>query len=384
MGIVRTRIGAGKGARVHGKSHARLEYSRDRTTLTGVRTTGSALRQRLREAAPSAIALAVHAALALSLVVTGRGPGGAGTARQLSVDATQEVDLVHAAPSTDTIATHGEAAKPAREVASAKSIASGSTRPADEMKALAPGTAAHDVEAATAGDADWFRSTTGDLDIGLGTAGAMKVASLQPGEGQGGRAPAAPRPVSTTGGLFEALDQGDVERGMGHGGPVRSAVDAAAHRPDAPTFGKAVFAVALAADGSVHVSLAGSSGDPKGWEALRPAIREAVEKAPKRIRIAGKGVLVTVAVEAKEQFASGATPTPDKKQGLGAQGSLGAVHETKEHVEFELPSGALTFKTRNCGAGVSLSAGGIGLSGNCESGVAMRVVSTKIVAEQRL
>jgi hypothetical protein len=341
--------------------------------------------------APSAIALAVHVALALSLVVTGRGPGGAGTARHLSVDPTQEVDLVPAAPSADTIAPRGEA-EPAREVASAgaKSIAIGSTRPADEVIALAPGTAAHDVEGvpAMAGDAgaDWFRSTTGDghVDIGLGTLGAMKVATLQPGEGQGGRAPAAPRPVSTTGGLFEALDQGDVERGMGHGGPVRSAVDAAAHRPDAPTFGKAVFAVALAADGSVQVSLAGSSGDPKGWEALRPAIREAVEKAPKRIRVAGKGVLVTVAVEAKEQFASGATPTPDKKQGLGAQGSLGAVHETKEHVEFELPSGALTFKTRNCGAGVSLSAAGIGLSGNCESGVAMRVVSTKIVAEQRL
>ena len=53
-------------------------------------------------------------------------------------------------------------------------------------------------------------------------------------------------------------------------------------------------------------------------------------------------------------------------------------------MEIELPSASIGYRTRGCGVGLAVGAGGIGLGGGCEPGVAMRVVATKILSEQRL
>jgi len=174
-----------------------------------------------------------------------------------------------------------------------------------------------------------FRPTSG-VDLGLkNRAGLASAAPELPQERLG------PRPASSTGGLVEALDAADVARGLGHGGPVRSAVDLAASSPEAPTFGTATFAVALGSDGSVN------------------------------------GVLVTVKVDASEQFPGGGRPTPDSKQGVGARASLGGITETKDHVEIELPSASVAYRTRSCGVGLTVNPGGVSLGGGCEPGVAM-------------
>ncbi|MDB4942314.1 MAG: hypothetical protein JWP97_1848 [Labilithrix sp.] len=338
------------------------------------------------------VASAVHVAIAAALLTGSRRDARPAAAPAALAERATEIGIETASEPPGALAAAAERGEPR----SPEAAASAPSRPAmpapaapDAVIAMegndgraaetAPG-AREDGAAASA----WFHPT-GTVDLGLGVAGAMKVGTLRPGEGEAPRAAPAPaRPVSSTGGLVEALDSGDVARGLGHAGPVRSAVDAAAHRAEAPTFGVATFTVSLGSDGSVQVALAGANADRPGWDALRGAIREAVEKAPKRIAVPGRGVRVTVRVEAREQFASGAAPTPDRKQGVAASGSLGAVHETKDRVDFELPSATLAYKTRSCGVGATVNPTGVSLGGGCEAGVAMRVVSTKIVAEERL
>ncbi len=262
-----------------------------------------------------------------------------------------------------------------------------STSVASVVAARAPGASAApelagaSEAAAPAGEGWTFRPTTGPVDLRLHAAAGAGGAGA---EGPPPRGATSPRPVSTTGGLAESLDAADVARGMGRGGPVRTAVDEAARRPEAPTFGSAVFQVALGSDGSVSVTLADASVDRTMWDGLRPAIHAALASSKMRVPPPGKGIRVTVRVEASEQYPGGGRPVPDKMQGAAVHGSIGTIKESKDHVEITPPLVVLTYRTRKCGAGLAATPAGVSLSGGCEPGVAMRVVETKIVREERL
>ena len=340
-----------------------------------------AWRARGRAAWPLAAALVAHVLVGAAVVVRALpAPHDSASASrpELAIELVEEAALP-AAPELEPEPDAREASltPPRERVAGVPLRAERSATPVPGAIAGAS-RGAGEAALETTGAGTWtFRPTAG-VELGLkNRAGLASGAVDAPPERAG------PRPASSTGGLVEALDAADVALGLGHGGPVRSAVDLAARTPDAPTFGTATFAVALGTDGSVKVSVVAASSDRERWESLGPAVRNTLLDAARRKALKGNGVLVTVKVDASEQFPGGGRPTPDDKQGLGAHASAGGVTETKEHVEIELPSASIGYRTRSCGVVMAVGAGGIGLGGGCEPGVAMRVVATKILSEQR-
>lgn len=221
-----------------------------------------------------------------------------------------------------------------------------------------------------------FRPTRA-VDLGL-TSGAARYAPDSRARAEEGAV------ASQTGGLVESLDAKDVASGLGRGGPVRSAVESAARSGDAPVFGTATFSVAIRADGTVDVKLTDASRDHVGWQRLEPTIRAALATKPVRLPPKSAGLRVAVRVDASEQFPGGGRPTPDDKQGIAARAQFFKIKETKEHVEIELPYVAVGVRSRACGAGVTITPGGINAGAGCDVGTAMRVVATRIVSEERL
>ena len=337
-------------------------------------------------AAPLLIAAAMHVAIAVTFAVVVRpAPRSAPVFEETAAGV--EIDLAYA-ETMPAVAADAPAPAAARVVEPGAAAIAAIARATGETvrepgASSAPELAGAQETPAPAGEGWTFRPTTGPLDLRLS---ASAMAAVSPGEGppQRSASPSSPRPVSTTGGLAESLDAADVARGLGRAGPVRTAVDEAARRPEAPTFGSAVFQVVLGSDGSVNVALAGASADRKAWDDLRPAIRAALANAKVRVPPPGKGVRVTIRVEASEQYPGGGRPVPDKKQGAAVHGSIGTITETKDHVEITPPVVALTYQTRKCSAGIAVTPGGVSLGGGCEQGAAMRVVETKIVSEERL
>jgi len=202
------------------------------------------------------------------------------------------------------------------------------------------------------------------VDLGIGTARTPK--GLAPDAVGKVDVPADERP-STTGGLVEALDAEDAKRGVGRGGPVKLAVEAAARSTDAPTAGKATFDIAVGIDGDVHASLLVASADFEQWNQLIASIRGHLARKRVRFPPGSKGLHVVVEVEAHEQFPDGRTPA-----------SLGG----KAGMTPEGPAAGYSGKV--CGVGITLG----GLGGGCSpenAGVpATRVVSSRITRETRL
>jgi hypothetical protein len=211
------------------------------------------------------------------------------------------------------------------------------------------------------------------MDLGLG--GSVRDATILAERA---------KPETTGPGLAAALDAQDAARGLGRGGPARTAVEEAARGKDAPTFGIATFSIAIGADGAVDVRVADASVDRPGWAALRQEIAESLKKKPIRLAPNQNGLRVVVRVEASEKFPEGTAPTPDAKQGVSVHASPGKIRVTNGSIDIELPYVDLAAKGRSCGAGVRLTPGALAGGGGCAAGVAMRVVKARIVSEERL
>jgi hypothetical protein len=333
-----------------------------------------------RSAAPLLGAVGLHVAVTIALLAV---PVRRVSARHEPSDPPREATVEAALEVlTEARAPEPIAAPPAANVAPTIGAASrlpsaeGHTAPSGVTTSEATIDPSPETDRGSA-SAGWFRPNAA-VDLQLhAPAGAPEILPDR-------RAPMTPPPVSTTGGLAEALDAEDFARGLGRGGPVLAAVEEAAHGSDAPTFGTATFSVVIGADGKVNVDVAAAGGDRAGWEGLRPAIRTALLGKPVRIAPKTRGLRVTVQVEASEQFPGGGRPPPPSKMGTTVAGSIGKITETKEHIDIEPPSVALTYRSRNCAAGIVVSPGGISLGAGCNPGVAMRVVAARIVREERL
>ncbi len=187
-----------------------------------------------------------------------------------------------------------------------------------------------------------------------------------------------PAPASTSGGVIEALDAADVERGLGRGGPVNSAVAAAA-RQDGPVRGNATFSVTIFSDGRVDVQVASAQTD---WSRLIPAIREAVRSAKVRLPPSGRGLTVVVAVEASVRYPDGYAPPAATEVDVAAK--VGPDQPT-DTVAAGAPRVTLSVRGKRCQGGVTVTVGGIGAGADCSvAGIATRQVGTRIVSENRL
>ena len=187
-----------------------------------------------------------------------------------------------------------------------------------------------------------------------------------------------PAPASTSGGVIEALDAADVERGLGRGGPVNTAVGAAA-RQDGPVRGNATFSVTIFSDGHVDVQVASAQTD---WSRLIPAIRDAVRNAKVRVPPNGRGLRVVVAVEASVRYPDGYVPPASTEVDFAAK--VGP-DQPGDSVAAGAPRVTLSVRGKRCQGGVTVSVGGIGAGVDCSvAGVAARQIATRIVSESRL
>jgi hypothetical protein len=241
--------------------------------------------------------------------------------------------------------------------------------------------------------------------------------------------PEQPPTASTTGGLSEALAERDVQLGLGHGGAVLSAAEAAARSADAPVEGSATFDVVVHPDGAVVARVLRAESAASDWERVADAIGRSVD--PRRMRLpAGRGWHVVVRVDARVKLPDGrdvrslhgsrlevtksvlqraleAKPgsrgwaaEPDGKSGAGNAdpppmgGALGHGHEPQPNAvaavvqglaQRVLPTPQVSVSGKVCSAALAVSPGTLSLSGGCSpeniGSHGTRIVAGRVVSE---
>jgi hypothetical protein len=326
------------------------------------------------------LALAGSAHMALFLATRSRpsGPARAG----LSVP-TAQIDLELDAPADEAPAAGAPMARTDRLAAArlpvhertmdGRETRSGHGAGPDAPPAAEP---SDDTGVAPAGTA-WTFDPRGPLDI---TAPRFVARATQ--EATAERAPAG---VSASGGLVEGLDAHDASIGMGRGGPVLVALEAAARGTDAPFEGTATFDVAVDTSGHVSIALVDASSASAQWSKVADATRTSLDPARLRIAPGAHGWHVVAQLEAKVQYPNGLDP---KSLGATAQATAGHVKERNESVDIELPRATLAVAGKVCSIRLDLGLTLTPISGGCNpENIGMRplrVVHGHVVSEGRL
>ena len=147
-----------------------------------------------------------------------------------------------------------------------------------------------------------------------------------------------PAPVSSTGGLAEALEAHDERVGLGPAGGVLTAVHEAGYSAIAPALGTALFSVTVLASGAVEVKLSGASSEPAAWTKVGESIAAALRKKPPRIPSARTGVRLGVEVIAEERWPNGqATRSDHGPQIVAAAPRLQTTETAKEELRTRNP-----------------------------------------------
>ena len=147
----------------------------------------------------------------------------------------------------------------------------------------------------------------------------------------------APAPVSTTGGLAEALEAHDQATGLGPAGAVLSAAREAAHTDVAPQLGTATFAVTVLRTGIVDVQLTGASSNVDGWQQVAASMAAAIKRKPPQIHPPRNGVRIGIALEAEERWPSGAVARTEGPSVSVTMLLLHAVDQAKEDLQQPHP-----------------------------------------------
>ena len=162
------------------------------------------------------------------------------------------------------------------------------------------------------------------VDLGLGRIW------LRPGLPDRRKKPEWSSGAQSAGGLGQALEARDQERGLGRGGVVATLARSAALGAG-PQEGEATFLVMADRDGRVtSVSL---SEDRGGWSAVTRALERSL--AGKRLRVppGANGLSVAVRVQAKVQLPSGSSPKrPVRGAGAGAEFDVADIGATPTRV----------------------------------------------------
>jgi len=157
------------------------------------------------------------------------------------------------------------------------------------------------------------------IDVGLGGGLHWAVVGPMPSA-------AAPRPLSPTGGLQEALDDHDRAAGFGFGGPAASALRSAANNISAPRVGVATIEVVFDGIGKfTSARVLSATGDMGGWTRVAAEAQALLASSRVRVPMQSRGMAVTLQVEARTQLPSGAAPgesTRVRPSGVGASGQF--------------------------------------------------------------
>jgi hypothetical protein len=250
------------------------------------------------------------------------------------------------------------------------------------------------------------------VELGLGPGNlALWAGAARPAEApSAARAQSAPAPVSTTGGLAEALEAHDQEIGLGPEGPVISAAREAAHSDVAPALGTASFTITAMQNGDVTVDLAAASSQADGWNKVGAIMAAAIKRKPPRVPASRRGVRIGIELVAEERWPSGSlargeaprleiklpniTTTDQAKEDLAKRNPLavpppgdpGGMPPLKANVE--LPGVFLKGRGKVCAYQLGVTPFGVGLGGGCDpSNVGAnptRVVSARVTGQTML
>lgn len=217
----------------------------------------------------------------------------------------------------------------------------------------------------------------------------------------------APAPISTTGGLAEALEAHDQGVGLGPAGAVLSAARDAAHSDIAPQLGTATFAVTVLRTGVVDVQLTGASSNVDGWQKVAASMAAAIRRRPPTINPPRNGVHIGVELVAEERWPNGA-PARSEGPSVAVTGfALHTVDEAKEDLarrnpaaipppgspveqpslkaNVELPGVFIQGRGKVCSYKIGVTPFGLGASGGCDpaniGAPPQRVVSTRVTSE---
>jgi hypothetical protein len=216
-----------------------------------------------------------------------------------------------------------------------------------------------------------------------------------------------PAPVSTTGGLAEALEAHDQGVGLGPAGAVLSAAREAAHSDVAPALGRATFAITVLRTGSVAVQLVGASSNVDGWQKVAASMTESIRRKPPRIDPSRNGARIGIEVTAEEHWPNGAPVRTEGPSVAVTPPSLRTVDQSKDDLatrnpaaipppaspveqpslkaNVDLPGVFLQGRGKVCSYKVGITPFGLGASGGCDpsniGAPPQRVVSTRVVSE---
>jgi hypothetical protein len=216
-----------------------------------------------------------------------------------------------------------------------------------------------------------------------------------------------PSPVSTTGGLAEALEAHDQGVGLGPAGAVLSAAREAGHSDVAPQLGRATFAITVLRTGTVDVQLTGASSNVDGWQKVAANIAAAIKRKPPQINPPRNGVRIGVELAAEERWPSGALARSEGPSVALSGGSIRTVDEAKEDLarrnpaalpppgspvdqptlkaNVDLPGLFVQGRGKVCSYKIGVTPFGLGASGGCDpsniGAPPQRVVSTRVISE---
>jgi hypothetical protein len=216
-----------------------------------------------------------------------------------------------------------------------------------------------------------------------------------------------PAPVSTTGGLTEALEAHDQAVGLGPAGAVLSAAREAAHSDVAPALGKATFSITVLRTGMVEVRLVGASSNVDGWQKVAASMVESIRRKPPHISPPRNGTRIGIEVTAEERWPNGAPtktegpsiavtppalhPVDQSKEDLAARNPAAVpppgspVEQPSLKANVDLPGVFLQGRGKVCGYKIGITPFGLGASGGCDpsniGAPPQRVVSTRVVSE---
>ncbi|HMJ55704.1 MAG TPA: hypothetical protein VK540_26695 [Polyangiaceae bacterium] len=116
-----------------------------------------------------------------------------------------------------------------------------------------------------------------------------------------------PTPVSSTGGLAEALEAYDHRAGLGPAGVVVSYVREAALSDVAPRAGSVQFGITVMRSGVIDIAVAPANGEVAAWTPVGDHIAQLLRRKPPRISAHRNGVHIVIELVAKETWANGRT-----------------------------------------------------------------------------
>ena len=250
-----------------------------------------------------------------------------------------------------------------------------------------------------------------ELGIGAGDWSRWVDPTASPTVVRKGREPlgVAPRPVSSTGGLAEALEARDQSIGLGPAGAVLTAVHQAGYSEIAPALGTATFSITVLRSGDVDVRVTAASSQHEGWAKLGESIAAAIRRKPPRISEARTGVRLGIEVVAEERWPNGQATrsdsgpklelTPPKFQAVetAKQALLdrnpaavpdpdAPASQPRLQANFEAPGLVVQGRGKICSYRIGLSP--IPISGGCDptniGAKPRRVVSTRVINQTML